>query len=98
MAPQAPNQEQSDRDSEHLKLLSIFHYVLGGIAALFACLPIFHLVIGVFFIIAPDTFGDGKNQPPAFIGWMFVVVASLFILLGWAFAVFVVIAGRFISQ
>jgi hypothetical protein len=29
-------------DEQYLRLLSIFHYVVGGIAALFACFPIFH--------------------------------------------------------
>jgi len=36
-----------NRDEEHLKLLSIFHYVVGGIAAFFAFFPIIHLVIGI---------------------------------------------------
>ncbi len=29
-----------DPDLEHLRLLSIFHYVVGGILALFSCFPI----------------------------------------------------------
>jgi len=29
---------EQNTDSEHLKLLSIFHYVVGGMAALFACI------------------------------------------------------------
>ena len=30
-----------NEDLEHLRLLSIFHYVVAGIGALFACLPVF---------------------------------------------------------
>ncbi len=36
-----------DQDLEHLRLLSIFHYVVGGIAGLFACFPCIHLVLGI---------------------------------------------------
>ncbi len=89
---------QQNTDSEHLRLLSIFHYVVGGMAALFACIPIIHLVIGLFLILAPEKFGHGNQQPPAFIGWFFVVFASIFILLGWVFAVLVLIAGRLIAR
>ena len=35
-----------NQDSEHLKLLSIFHYVVGGMAALFACIPFIHFFMG----------------------------------------------------
>lgn len=33
------------KDLEHLRLLSIFHYVVGGLIALFACFPIIHLMM-----------------------------------------------------
>ena len=93
-----PLTSQENTDSEHLKLLAIFHYVVSGLAAFFACLPVIHLVIGLFMILAPQTFGPGNNQPPAFIGWFFVGIASFFILAGWTFAVLVLIVGRFIAR
>jgi hypothetical protein len=93
----APNQQQI-LDNEHLRLLSIFHYVKGGITALFACIPIIHVVIGLVFILAPQIFGHGKDQPPAFLGWLFVILGSSFILLGWTFAALVLVAGRCISR
>ena len=37
----------SNEDVKQLELLSIFHYILAGITALFSCMPIFHLVIGL---------------------------------------------------
>lgn len=89
---------QQDTDNEHLKLLSTFHYVVSGMAALFGCFPIFHLILGLFFILAPEKLGHGSQQPPAFIGWFFVGFASVFILLGWTFAVLLLIAGRFIAR
>ena len=45
-----------NQNSEYLRLLSIFHYVLGGITFLFSFFPIFHLAIGVFMLsIDPES-------------------------------------------
>jgi hypothetical protein len=97
METASPNSQQI-LDNEHLRLLSIFHCVKGGITALFACIPIIHVVIGLVFIFAPHLFGHGSNQPPAFLDWLFVILGSSFILLGWTFAVLVLIAGRCIGR
>jgi hypothetical protein len=87
-----------NQDEEHLRLLAIFHYVCAGMAALFACLPIIHLVMGLVMVFAPASFGAGRNSPPQFIGWFFVVFASAFILAGWTFAVLVAWAGRCLNR
>ena len=97
METTSPNQQQNP-DNEHLKLLCIFHYVVSGMGALFACFPIIHLVLGLFFILAPEKFGHGSQQPPAWIGWFFVAFASVLILVGWTLAVLVLMAGRFITR
>ena len=94
----SPDQQQQAIDSEHLKLLAIFHYIVSGLAALCACIPFIHLAIGLFMIIAPGRMGGPNAEPPAFVGWFFVTLASFFILAGWAFAVLVLIAGRCIAQ
>lgn len=83
-----------NQDEEHLRLLSIFHFVCAGLAALFACIPIIHLVIGLLMVLRPESFGPGKNQPPAIIGWFLVIFASTFIFLGWTFAAVLAWAGR----
>jgi hypothetical protein len=92
-----PPTQQQATDKEHLKLLAIFHYIVAGLTALFACSPVIHLVIGLFMVLAPEQFGNGGQRPPLFMGWMFVGFASVFILAGWVFAVFVLFAGRFIA-
>jgi len=85
-------------DEEYLRLLSVFHYVVAGLAGLFALFPIFHLAIGLFLILAPDKFAGQGGPPPAFIGWFFVVLAAVFIALGCTFAAFVLTAGRFLAR
>lgn len=41
---------------------------------------------------------DGQDPPPPFMGWFFVIIASVFIFSGLAFAVLLVLAGRFLSR
>lgn len=86
------------QDEDHLRLLSIFHYVVGGMAAFFAMLPIFHLVLGLLLIFAPGKLEGHGAPPPAFVGWMFVTLAIIFITIGWVFAALVLLAGRFLAK
>jgi len=88
-------------DQEHLRLLTIFHYVLAGITALFACLPILHVALGLFFILAPEELmkgGQGHAEPPpAWFGWVFVIMGGVFVLLGWALALLTFLSGRYLA-
>jgi hypothetical protein len=88
-----------NQDIEHLRLLSIFHYILAGIGALFACFPVIHLVIGLLLAFAPATFEHGHNgnpEVPQFFGLIFAGFAAAMILIGWAVAFCVFLAGRFL--
>jgi hypothetical protein len=86
------------KDEEQLRLLSIFHCVLGGLAGLFALFPTIHLILGLFFILAPSKFAGKGEPPPAFIGWFFVIFAALFIILGLIFAGFVLTTARSLAR
>jgi hypothetical protein len=86
------------QDDEHLRLLSIFHYVVAGIMAMIACFPIIHFGVGVAIILAPEMFGNKGEPPPAFIGWLFAIVGAVFIALGWTFAALTFTAGRFLAM
>jgi hypothetical protein len=82
-------------DLEHLKLLSIFHYVLSGITAIFSCMAIFHLLIGIAIVSR-----QVEAPPPdaQWIGWSLIILAAIFILLGWLFAIGLFFAARFLAQ
>lgn len=91
-------------DEQHLRLLSIFHYVLGGLMALFACFPVFHLIFGIVLLAAPQVL-DGprpeQQMPPhmaTFMGVMLTIIPVLIIVMGWSLAFCVVLAGRFLAQ
>lgn len=78
-------------DEQHLNLLAVFHYVVAGIVALFSCMFLFHVAMGVAMLCGAF---DGDEAPPRFMGWMFIAFPSLFILAGWTLAGFMVAAGR----
>lgn len=88
-----PRSSDAIQDGEYLKLLSIFHYVVGGLALLMACIPFLHLAVGLGLATgAVDT-----TEPAArAVGVFIAVVAVVFILAGWAFGVALMIAGRFL--
>lgn len=88
----------SGKDREHLKLLSIFHYVFSGMTALFANFPIIHLVIGLFMIIKPEAFEGEGDPPPAIIGYLFAGFAAAFIIAGWVMAILIFMAGRSLAR
>jgi hypothetical protein len=86
-----------NQDEQHLKLLSIFHYVLAGLAALFSLFPVIHLALGVMMVTIPGHHGPGTPEP-ALVGWFFICFAVLFILFGLTFSGFVLVTGRFLSR
>ena len=71
--PALPPHHQALQDAEHLKLLSIFHYVVGAFTVLLGCLPIFHIVMGVMLLAGGFPSSPGSTPPPAELGWMFVI-------------------------
>ena len=92
-------------DLQHLRLLSIFHYVVGGLAGFFACFPVIYVVMGIAMVLglfdqqASHLADVGKREsPPAALGWILIGMGSVFILLAWAFAISLIIAGRMLGQ
>jgi hypothetical protein len=87
-----------NQDLQHLKLLSIFHYVVAGLLALIACFPMIHFVVGLMMIFSPSSMSGSGSPPPPALGWLFVFFAAAIILLGWTMAIFLMIAGWFLSR
>lgn len=85
-----------NQDTEHLRLLAIFHYVVAGLAALFSLFPLIYTTVGAIFIFVArhGTPKPGDELPPEFLGWIFVGIGSFLFLLGIAMAICILIAGR----
>ena len=82
------------RDTNHLDLLAMFHYIGGGITLLFACFPLIYLVLGILWINGKMAGPAGQPGPPPEMGWMFIAFGVLFPLIGWAMGILVIYSGR----
>ncbi|HEU4402442.1 MAG TPA: hypothetical protein VFT43_10100 [Candidatus Polarisedimenticolia bacterium] len=86
-------------DREHLRLLSIFHYVLGGITGLFSFLPLLYVGMGILLVRAPDRLASGGGQPPpGFLGWLLAAFGGALFLLGGAYTLCLILSGRFLVR
>jgi uncharacterized membrane protein len=85
-----------NNDIEQLRLLSIFHYIVGAFAALFALFPMIHLMIGISMV--SGRFDDFSDRPEMFFGWFFILIALTVIAAGLAFAGCLIAAGRFLAS
>jgi len=90
--------QDKNQDEQYLQLLSIFHYVIGGIAGLFASIPLIHLTIGIFFLIVGSSSATDETVVFLPIGIIFILIASVIILFGWSFAICMIMAGRSLAR
>lgn len=98
ITPPALLSAQRVKDEEHLKLLAVFHYVVAGIGALFACFPLIHVAVGLLFFFHPGSGVGQKDLPPEWFGLIFVVIGGFFVLLGWTAAICTFISGRYLAK
>lgn len=69
-----------------LHTLAILHYIMAGLIALAACIPIIHLTVGLSIIVG----GIAENEPGlGVVGALFTVIAVVFILIGWGIAFYI---------
>ena len=91
--------EVKNTDIEHLKLISIFHYVLAGIVAVFSLFSIIHIGMGLSFITSPATYSqsDGIEFASEF-GWFFVITGFVILIAGLMLAIGLAVSGRCLAK
>jgi len=90
----------ASKDEDHLRYLQLGHTIAAVVTALFSCMFLIHVGIGIAMVVAPDSFfkdGPGKG-PPAGFGWVFVGMGSIAVLFGWTLAGLMFTAGRSIRR
>lgn len=89
-------QPLSAQDEEHLRLLVLFHYIVGGIIAALSSVFLVHVVIGLTMIFHPSAFPSSPGSPPmpGDFGYLFVAMGSVAVLGGWTLAGLNIFAGR----
>lgn len=83
------------QNQEQLRLLAVFHYVVGGLAGLFSLFPVIHLAMGIAMVTGRM---DAPDQDGVLFGWFFIIFAAAMIVCGVSFAVCLVLAGRFLMR
>lgn len=91
---------QRETDLAQLRLLAIFHYVVGGMMLLFASFFLIHVVLGLVMIFAPEELSNrGHGQPPPlFLGVLFTLIGSFAVALGWTSAGLMIYSGRCLAR
>jgi hypothetical protein len=87
--------------NDHLRLISVFHYVVGGLMMFFCSFPLIHFFVGLGLLIAPTKFENVHGDdilPLQIMGGFFMVMASIFLLLGWSMGICTILSGRYIAQ
>ena len=90
--------EQARQDADHLRLLSIFHYIVAGVMALWGCFPILHVVLGAAMVLHKFPVDKAEHGPPDFMGWLFLLMGGAFMVFGWSMAVATIVAGRSLAR
>jgi hypothetical protein len=87
-------------DTEHLRILSICHYIVGGLAGCCALIPLLYTVLGSVFVVASrhGTVHPGHEPPPEIVGWISIVIGVVFCLVGLAFAAVILWSARSLSR
>lgn len=80
----------SREDADHLRWLSISHYVLGGLTVICGFFPIIYLVMGIAMLTG--NFNDHGDPP--FVGGILIAIAMVGMLLIWGTAALLFAAGR----
>lgn len=86
------------QDAEHLKLLSIFHYIVAGMMALWGSFPIVHFVVGVAMLSGQFEPPPQGGPPLELFGALFAFVGGAFIVIGWTLAICTFFAGRNLAR
>ncbi len=76
-----PVDSQTNSDREHLKLLAIFYYMLGGITICFSGLGLIYVIFGLAIVLLHGS-EHQPGPPPAFFGLFMALFGMLFVFAG----------------
>jgi hypothetical protein len=91
-----------NQDQEHLRLLSIFHYVMGGLACLLPLFSLIYIGMGVAVLSGklPSAGAHGHSAAAGDLigGWFFIAFGALFFLSGVVGAILNFLAGHSLAK
>lgn len=107
--PLTPLQNQERTDADNLQTLTLCHFIMGGLIALFSCIFIIHIVMGAMIIHTPSAFTpapSARSSPsvptalgfPPMMGYLFLTVGIVVVLSGWTLGGLTAYAGRCLKE
>jgi hypothetical protein len=84
-------------DVRDLDYISLFHYIAGGIMALFACIPLIHFFLGIA-MVCGSLNDSGGQAPPEWFGLIFAIMGGIFFIFGQTIAWATIYSGRQIKK
>ncbi len=97
--------QQAISDNNNLRLLSIFHYIWGPLVMLFSSIFIIHIVLGVMMLKNPSFMAPPASPgraaapaPPPELGWVFIIMGSVAVFVGWTLGILNIVSGRAIAK
>jgi len=87
-------------DEEHLRLLRICYFIMGGTSAFGLLFGLIYLVMGLFMAAS---FGSmphqsAPNAPPAFMGWLFAAIGAFLVVFAGGYATLCLLTGRALGR
>ena len=83
-----------NQDLEHLKLLSIFHYIVAGLACFCGLLWVIYIVSGVILLIASGSMANDDRMGASIGGVVAIVVGIVLFVLFELYGILCIFAGR----
>jgi hypothetical protein len=83
-----------NKDQEHLKLLSIFHYIVAGLACFCGLLWVIYIVSGVILLIASGSMANDDRMGASIGGVVAIVVGIVLFVLFELYGILCIFAGR----
>ena len=97
-----PELKQSILDAEHLRLLSIGHFISAGVSAFFSLFGLVYMFMGVMMgAILSSAVKTGQHadaMPPQVASWMFGIFGGVFFLFGAGMAIAKFLTGNYLRQ
>jgi hypothetical protein len=85
-------------DLEHIRLLTIFHYVAAALEALFGLIGLIYVAMGIGMVTGKWPPTPAATPMDDFVGWMFVAIGGLMMVFVETLAVLTFFAGRALSR
>lgn len=84
--------------NDQLKVISLCHYLVGGLECLCYSFPLIHLALGIGLLTHSVPMSTPDAAAGTVVGLLFTVLGGAFVLLGWTLGIMTMISGRRIAD